>query len=55
MKKLRIYDIVMESGEKHLNDIMVEMNENFDWTDVFSTIEQTLTFPVDSYSYEEIG
>jgi hypothetical protein len=55
MKKLRIYDIVMESGEKHLNDITVEMNEGFDWTDVFFTLEQTLTFPVDSYSYEEIN
>jgi hypothetical protein len=55
MKKLRIYDIVMESGEKHLNDIMVEMNAGVDWTDVFFTLEQTLTFPVDSYSYEEIN
>lgn len=54
MKRLRIYDIVMESGEKSLNDIVLEMQNDFDWTDVFFAIEQNLTFPVDSYSYEEI-
>lgn len=55
MKRLRIYDIMMESGEKSLNDIILEMNDDFDWSEVFFAIEQHLTFPVDSYSYEEIG
>jgi hypothetical protein len=55
MKKLRIYDIVMENGEKSFNDIVLEMTDDFDWTDVFFHIEKNLTYPVDSYSYEEIG
>jgi hypothetical protein len=55
MKRLRIYDIVMESGEKSLNDIILEVNDDFNYVDVFFTLEQNLTFPVDTYSYEEIA
>lgn len=54
MKRLRVYDIVMESGEKHYNDIVVEMNDDFEYTDVFFAVEQNLTNPIDTYSYEEI-
>lgn len=55
MKRLRIYDIVMESGEKSVSDIVLEMQDDFNWTDVFFALEQNLTLPVDTYSYEEIG
>jgi hypothetical protein len=54
MKKLKIYDIVMESGEKRISDIVLEMQDDFNYTDVFFALEQTLTDPVDTYSYEEI-
>ncbi len=54
MKKIRVYNIVMESGEKHLSDIILEMGMDFTWTDVFDEMEKILAENVDSYSYEEI-
>lgn len=55
MKNLRIYDIVMEDGTHTLNDIILTMQEEYDWTDVFNELEKILTDSVASYSYKEIA
>jgi hypothetical protein len=54
MANLRVYDIVMEDGTSSLSDIVLSMQADFDWVDVFNELEKILVEPVQSYSYEEI-
>ena len=54
MKKIKVYNIVLENGTQHLGNIILEMGMDFTWTDVFDEMEKILAENVDSYSYEEI-
>ena len=54
MKKIKVYNIVLENGTQHLGDIILEMGMDFTWTDVFDEMEKILAENVDSYSYEEL-
>lgn len=55
MKNLRIYDIVLEDGTHTLKDVVLSMNEEYDWTDVFNELDKILSDSVSSYSYEEVA
>jgi hypothetical protein len=55
MKKIRVYNIVLESGlNHHLHDMILEMSPDFSYVDVFDEMEKILAENVDSYSYEEL-
>jgi hypothetical protein len=53
MKNLRIYDILTEDG-KSLAEIILSIQEDFDWADVFDKLYDFTTENIQSYSYEEI-
>jgi hypothetical protein len=55
MPNLRVYDIVMEDGKKSLSDIILSMQSDYDWVDVFNELEKILVEPVESYSYEVVN
>ena len=55
MANLRVYDIVMEDGKKSLSDIVLSMQSDYDWVDVFDELEKILVEPVESYSYEVVN
>lgn len=55
MVNLRVYNIVMENGEQSLTDIILSMQSDYDWVDVFNELEKILVEPVESYSYEVVN
>jgi hypothetical protein len=52
MKNIHVYNIMSESGER-LMDLMIPMEGEFTYLDVFEKVEQNY-FEVDSYSYSVI-
>jgi len=53
MKSLRVYDILTEEGST-LSEVMMSMEHDFDWTDVFTELEKIVGEPIESYSYEVV-
>lgn len=53
MKDIKITNIVSEDG-KSLNDIIINMNDDYSWMDVFEKVQAHYLDNVDSYSYTEI-
>lgn len=53
MKSLRIYDIIGEDGSS-VNDIVLQVPVDYDWTTVFEMLDNLTGITVDSYSYEEV-
>jgi hypothetical protein len=58
MKSLRVYDILTEEGTALSTlrnpDIIMNMQNDFEWTDVFTELEKILDEPIESYSYEVV-
>jgi hypothetical protein len=58
MKSLRVYDIITEEGVTLASlrnpDIIMSMQHDFEWTDVFIELEKMLGEPIESYSYEVV-
>jgi hypothetical protein len=54
MTKVCIYDIVMEDGTRSVQDVVLSMNEDFNWVDVFEELDKIFADSVESYSYKEV-
>ena len=53
MKQLRIYDMLTEDG-RGVSDIVLEMNDDYNWVDIFDAVLAKTGEDIDSYSYLEI-
>ena len=53
MKNVHVYNIVTESGES-LNDLIIPMDMEYEWMDVFEKVQNAYLDNVDSYSYTEV-
>lgn len=53
MKNIHIHDILSESGDK-LVDLILPMEDEYSWMDVFEKVQAAYLDNVDSYSYTEI-
>ena len=53
MKQLRIYDMLTEDG-RNLGDIVLELNDDYNWVDIFNAVLDKMGEDIDSYSYLEI-
>ena len=53
MKNIHIHDILSESGDK-LVDLILPMEDEYSWMDVFEKVQEAYLDNVDSYSYTEM-
>ena len=53
MKNIHIHDILSESGDK-LVDLILPMEDEYSWMDVFEKVQAAYLDNVDSYSYTEM-
>ena len=53
MKNVHVYDIRTEDGE-NLQDLIIPMDMEYEWMDVFEKVQNAYLDNVDSYSYTEI-
>lgn len=53
MKNIHVYDIVTENGDR-LQDLIIPMDMEYDWMDVFEKVQNVYLDNVDSYSYTEV-
>lgn len=50
MKNIHVYNIVTEDGES-LQDLIISMDDESTWMDIFDKVQSAYLDNVDSYSY----
>jgi Na+-transporting NADH:ubiquinone oxidoreductase subunit NqrC len=53
MKNIHVYNVMTEDGEK-LQDLIIPMEGEFTWMDIFNKVQGAYLDNVDSYSYTEV-
>lgn len=53
MKTVRVFDILNDNGDQ-LNDISIDVENNFSYMDVFDKVQSFYFDEIDSYSYSVV-
>lgn len=53
MKNIHVYNILSDNGDS-LTDLIIPMEGEYSWMDIFDKVQEAYLDNVDSYSYTEV-